>query len=48
MKLTYVEVGQIVNTHGVRGELKYSLGATIRSSFSILKHYILMVSLSNL
>ncbi len=22
MKLTYVEVGQIVNTHGVRGELK--------------------------
>ena len=22
MKLAYVEVGQIVNTHGVRGELK--------------------------
>ena len=22
MKLTYVEIGQIVNTHGVRGELK--------------------------
>ena len=22
MKLAYIEVGQIVNTHGVRGELK--------------------------
>ncbi len=38
MKLAYVEVGQIVNTHGVRGRTKkYSPGATAPNSSWIFK-----------